>query len=208
MQRKPLPKFRSLREAVDAGIAEADRREAITTGADGKRVAGQFDGLLGVLDPDSEEAVLLRDILAYLRDYLLDRYPDHEARRLLAEYEPRPGYRNMTPVDDDVALAIDLLNMFRSAMRTSETKHRGWPTMSELLFGKAGVTGKKVREPHKEANAGRSRVAAGQREAWQRRAAELWAMPQHEHKSASDIARLIDAARADYIRHYLRRPEK
>ena len=91
-------------EAMSAGIEEADRL-----------ARGEFDGLLGSLDPGSSR--LLRDIIAQLRDVLLDQYTDEEARELIAAFEPRPGYRNLPVVPDDVDLALRLMNLVASALR-------------------------------------------------------------------------------------------
>jgi len=126
MKSKPIPDFADPMVALDAGIAEANRREL-----------GDFDGLLGQFDP--EASGLLRDILTHLRDYLLDRCSDDEARHLLTVFEPRPGYRNMPVVDDDVLLAIDLLNMFRSVARCTEHAPRESMKFSNLIFGTAGA---------------------------------------------------------------------
>lgn len=110
--------------AVEAGIAEANRRER-----------GDFDGLLGQLDGDAPEA--LRGIVSDLRDYLLARHPEDELRALLAEYEPRPGYRNLTPVEPDVELAISLFNTIRSTMRCTNER------LELLVLGKGGTRDKK-----------------------------------------------------------------
>lgn len=107
MQPKPTPNFDNELEAVRAGITEANRRQR-----------GDFDGLLGGFDRSSSR--LLRDLLAHLRDYLLDRYTDHDARHLLSVFEPKPGFRNMPIIGDDVLLAIDLLNTIRSAARCED----------------------------------------------------------------------------------------
>lgn len=130
MQSKPTPDFADPMSALDAGIAEANRREF-----------GDFAKWLGQLDP--EASWLLRDILTHLRDYLLDRYSDDEARRLLTVFEPRPGFRNMPVVDDDVLLAIDLLNMFRSVARCTEHAPRESMKFSNLIFGTAGARDRK-----------------------------------------------------------------
>ncbi|MFY2765437.1 hypothetical protein [Arenimonas sp. MALMAid1274] len=90
--------------ALDAGIEEANRR-----------AKGEFDGLLGSLDPGGSR--LLSDIVDELRSVLLDKYTDEEARALIAEFEPRLGYRNMPVVPDDVDLALRLLNLVASALR-------------------------------------------------------------------------------------------
>ncbi|AGG88767.1 hypothetical protein [Rhodanobacter denitrificans] len=52
-------------------------------------------------------------------------------------------------------------------------------------------TGTRVRKPFEEANAASSAAAAARYAQWQARATDLWALPQHAHKSAIEIARLI-----------------
>src|SRR5690348_383451 len=135
MQPKPLPDFVGPMQAMDAGIAEADRRER-----------GDFDGLLGGLDPEGEESILLRGILSRLRGYLLDRYSDEEARHLLDAFEPpivKDGatagvvHWNVPGVDDDVQLVIDLLRMIRSAA------HCEGERLAILILGKAGARDKR-----------------------------------------------------------------
>lgn len=103
--------------ALDAGIAEANRR-----------TNGDFDGLLGSLHGPGSE--LLADLVAELRDVLLDKYSDETARALISEYEPTIGYRNVTVVPDDVELALRLLNLVASAMRCDPARR------AELLLGK------------------------------------------------------------------------
>ncbi|MHB8447383.1 MAG: hypothetical protein ACYC9P_05600 [Rudaea sp.] len=101
--------------AFSAGVAEANRREQ-----------GDFDGLLGQVRDDASP--LLADILTELRDVLLEHYPDKaKARSLLTEHEPPDhehgkGFRHVTPVDYELALAIRLLNMIRSAYRCNEDR--------------------------------------------------------------------------------------
>jgi hypothetical protein len=91
-------------EAMSAGIDEANRR-----------ARGDFDGLLGSLDPGGSR--LLRDIIDVLRNVLLEQYTDEEARDLITKFEPRPGYRNMPVVPDDVDLALSIMNLVASALR-------------------------------------------------------------------------------------------
>lgn len=133
MQPKPIPTFHSDMEAMDAGIAEANRRER-----------GDFDGLLGGFDELSSG--LLRDILTRLRGYLLDRYTDKEASDLLDAFEPpivKGGASSgvvhwHTPVvDTDIELAVDLMNMIRSAARCEGER------FANLILGPAGVSGVK-----------------------------------------------------------------
>lgn len=57
-----------------------------------------------------------------------------------------------------------------------------------------------------KANKARKRQAQENAETWQSKAEEIWAKPQHEHKSKYDIARLIDADHANTIRRKIRKP--
>jgi hypothetical protein len=113
----------SLKAFAD-GVAEAERREH-----------GDFDGLFGQLPPDSSQ--LLRDILSDLRDCVLRKHAADEARRLLIERVPCDGYRNVTPVADDVALALDVLISIQSATRCEGDY------FAHLILGSAGARDKK-----------------------------------------------------------------
>lgn len=116
--------------AFSAGVSEVIRREQ-----------GNWDGLLGQVpnmatDDTTQEPnkprrrrLLIADILSELRDYLLSRIPEGDARALLAEHEPRAGYGNATPVDDDVRLVLSLLHMIGSAMRCKDQQ------FDDLVFG-------------------------------------------------------------------------
>lgn len=90
--------------AMKAGIAEANHRER-----------GEFDGLLGQLPQNA--SILLRDIVSRLRAELHGDYSEAEVRALLEQHEPRPGYRNVICVSDNIKLALELFNMIRSAAR-------------------------------------------------------------------------------------------
>jgi hypothetical protein len=116
--------------ALDAGIAEANRRER-----------AEFDGLLGQL-PEGSSSVLC-NIVSMLRDFLLDRYSEADVRALLQEYEPVPGYRNVTPVADDVDLALGIMNLIRSAMRCTDEDPRRPDHFTKLILGGVGVRDKK-----------------------------------------------------------------
>lgn len=110
--------------ALQAGIAEANRRER-----------GAFDGLLGQLHDGASKA--LQDVVSDLRDYLLDRFSEAEVRSLLREYEPRPDFRHVAPVPDDMRLALRLLNNIRSAMRCESKR------LDVLILGELGARDKK-----------------------------------------------------------------
>lgn len=129
-------------EALDAfksGVAEANRRER-----------GDFDGLLGQFDPTSSE--LLRDILSDLRDYLLDHAKDDDqARALLVEHKARSGFRWVTPIPDDIALVLRLLNSIRNAASCDAKK------FEELVLGIGGARDKK-----RQVGASEGGVAAGE----------------------------------------------
>lgn len=100
----------------DVGVSKAKLRKK-----------GDFDGLLGQLPRNA--SLLLNDILSELRDCVLRKHSLAETRRLLKERAPRSGYRNVTPVADDVALALDLLISIASAARC-EGDH-----FAKLIFG-------------------------------------------------------------------------
>ncbi|MDR3386221.1 MAG: hypothetical protein P4L92_04145 [Rudaea sp.] len=111
--------------AFSDGVDEANRREQ-----------GDFDGLLGQVRDDASP--LLAGILTELRSVLLEHYPNKaKARALLEErephdHEPGEGYRNITPIDPELALAIRLLNMIRSTHRCDEDR------FLTILLGKSG----------------------------------------------------------------------
>lgn len=130
--------------AFDRGLAESLRRNA-----------GEFDGLMGSFQGEHSE--LLRDICLYLRNYLLDRCaeddvrglvrlkrppewndsPEELARELLVDYLPREGFHWVTPVPDDVELALGLVNMIASVFRV-DPEYR-----DRLIYGEAGTRDKK-----------------------------------------------------------------
>lgn len=95
--------------ALDEGIAEADRRPR-----------GDFDGLIGNIG--SSYPALIKDLLDMLRDFLLRSYSEQKVRALLDEYLPRPGYANLTPIPDDIELALALFNAIASALRCEQGK--------------------------------------------------------------------------------------
>lgn len=191
MQPKPIPTFDHALAALDAGIVEADRRER-----------GDFDGLLGGFDRLSSQ--LLRDVLTYLRGYLLDRYTDEEARQLLVVCEPKSGFRNMPIIDDDIELAIDLLNMIRSAARCEGDK------FANLILGPAGARDLKrqagTRKAGKTTGERKALEASAKHQAWCNDAAKLIASGTEPHNvaailsarhgvSASTVRRAINKAR-------------
>ena len=86
-----------------------------------KRNAGEFDGLLGSLK--QSQSLLLSDLIADIRDVVLDWCQDEKlARVLLVEREPASGYRNVQSVPPDVELALRLLGAVASAMRCTPEK--------------------------------------------------------------------------------------
>jgi hypothetical protein len=111
-------------EAFDDGIAEAKRRDS-----------GNFDGLFGQLPHNASR--LLRDIVSDLRDCVLQDHKPDEARCLLLERVPRNGYRNVTPIADDVALALSLLTSIHSATLCEGDR------FANLIFGPAGARDEK-----------------------------------------------------------------
>jgi hypothetical protein len=200
MQPKPLPDFDDPMQALEAGIAEANRREC-----------GDFDGLLGWLDPEGEESILLRDILSRLKGYLLDRYSDEEARHLLDESEPpiiKGGatagvvHWNAPVVDDDVRLAIDLLRMIRSAA------HCEGERLAILILGKAGARDRKAQAGRRKAGDAtgnlRKEAAALQHAKWIERARQMISAGKYPHEVSGIIAS-NDPNRAKQVRTVLQR---
>jgi hypothetical protein len=179
MQPKPLPNFDSPLAALEAGIAEANHRER-----------GQFDGLLGQLPDGASKA--LKNVVSDLRDHLLDRYSETDARRLLQEYEPRPGFRSVTPVPDDVDLALRLLNGIRSAMRCSDDDPERPDHFTNLIFGKVGVRDKArkavIRRAGRATGKARADEAAKRHEQWHTEAAQLVANGKTERNVAAILA--------------------
>lgn len=123
--------------AVTAAIKKATRR--------GK---GKFDGVFGSLPDDA--AVVLRDIVVYLRQYLLDerRLSKKALRKLAAESLPMNGYRSVSQraEDDGVRVALSVLNTVCSVMEVGDFQQKldGQPlSKSEaimlLLSGRTGV---------------------------------------------------------------------
>jgi hypothetical protein len=100
-------------EAVNSGIAEAN-----------KRAAGRFDGLFGSL-PDGTSNVL-NDIIAYLARYLLaERQCDETLiRKLLQAHARNPvaalGIKEMQ--DDGIRVAIGILASLSSALNIEDGK--------------------------------------------------------------------------------------
>lgn len=158
MQPEPMSASDDMLTVVKEAIAETNRRER-----------GNFDGLLGNFDELS--APLLRDILTQLRDYLLDRYSDEEAHRLLTKFEPSQEFQWMPVISDDVVLAIDLLNRFRIAARCNDEQFAG------LILGRAGVRDEKrqegARKAGKTTGARKASEAAARYRAWRDEADKL-----------------------------------
>jgi hypothetical protein len=98
--------------------------------------SGEFDGLRGSL-PDGT-AIVLADIVAYLRQYLLDE------RGLTVEQVHRiSSGRSVSRLaeDEGVRVALGMMNSIASALRLSDKQ-----AIRLLLSGKDGVRGAKVRE--------------------------------------------------------------
>ena len=122
--------------AFNAGVGETNRRER-----------GNFDELLGQFPKKSSQ--LLRAIVSTLRDYLLDRYSDDDARRLLRELEPVAGYGNGIILPADVVLAGTLFNSIRGAARCNGER------FDELVWG--------ARDAKRQAGAREGGKAAGKK---------------------------------------------
>jgi hypothetical protein len=94
--------------AFRQGSKEAKRRQDL--------LQDLQEGLLGQFE--EQASPLVSHITFELFDYLLDRCgSDTKALTLLAQHSPKDGYRSVTPVGDDVALALRLLNEILSVAR-------------------------------------------------------------------------------------------
>jgi hypothetical protein len=148
----------NVRRAAAAALnAETERKEG-----------GAFDGLFGQFDNNTSQ--VLRDTLSDLRDYLLAYCKNDEvkARSLLSEHEPTPGYRNVTPVPDDIALVLRLLNSYRSLSGCTPGRY------AELMYGErdrkrqAGTRGKRgSRMPTLDNWLDRAKLGKSNDELWQ-----------------------------------------
>lgn len=114
--------------AVERGIKKAR-----------KNVDGEFDGLRGRL-PDGT-SVVLSDIVAYLRQYLLEEkgFAKALSRRKSSRRASFLAVRSAQ--DDGVRVAVDVLDSIASAVRLGNKQ-----AARLLLSGSDGVRGEKVRE--------------------------------------------------------------
>lgn len=101
---------------IDAALEELEQRNR-----------GEFNGVTGKL-PDNT-SVALMDVTYYLRDFMLEKYPEDKVRRMLAaQYvEGMEWVPSSTDADD---LALGLLGLIASACRAKERDH--------LLSGRMG----------------------------------------------------------------------
>lgn len=101
-----------------------------------------------------------------------------------------------------VDLAVDRGDASAAACFAAQAVHAMW--CAEMAEGRqmieAGVTAYRRAEGE---NLRRSAVAQAERESWRQKAAELKQNPQHASKSKSGLARLIDPARWNTVRHHL-----
>lgn len=166
------------REAIApfaAGIAEHNRREQ-----------GDFDGLLGQFHEST--APLLSEILTDLREYLLDHTrSENKARGLLAGHSPRVGYRNVTPVTDDVALVLRLLNRIFNAANCEPSEYL------RVILGEGGARDLKRQEG---SNRGGAVAAAEKRKQAENRHAE-WRTEADKLRKAGKADRNIAGIIAD-----------
>lgn len=143
-------------------IARTDPEDVFMRGVEeaNYRERGGFEELLGQFP--EEVSGLLKGILTYLRNYLLDKFPEDELRRLLDEYDPASKYRNVTPMDPDVRLAIDLFLSIRSAARKEKDG------LGKLILGPAGVAGVPILKGRQEGveKSVKSRRAKAEAEWW------------------------------------------
>lgn len=163
----------SVDQAVRLALSETSRRGR-----------GAFDGLLGLLPPDTSR--VLQDIVSDLRDHLLERYEETEVRQLLAQHEPHIGFSWITSVPDDVELALRLLNNVWSAAACDVDR------FAELILGKAGARDRPLQAGRKKAGqrTGEKRTgeAKAKYEKWRREAAALLATGKPLHNVAGILA--------------------
>ena len=134
--------------ALEIGIAESNRR-----------VRSDFDGLRELVPEDGSR--LLADILSELRDVLLNRYSDKEARDLLEEHKPAPGYRNVTPVPyDDVVLALRLLGAIRVEMQLNGGE------FSQYVLGSAGARDRRTHAGRRQGGKNTGKHLAAEASEW------------------------------------------
>ena len=122
--------------ALDAGIAEANRRER-----------GEFDGLLGNVPEDA--AALLSIVVQEARDCLLSHYTEGDARALLEQCDLQKRFAGLTEAEkdavvrevvalelpDDVTLSLRLLNAIRRAYRSVD--------IERMVLGVSGARDRK-----------------------------------------------------------------
>lgn len=155
-----------------------------------------------------------------LGQWLIGAWLTYHATRCGVPTDPLPpgwiarlieaGQRGGFAMIKDARLESALRAAARGDVAAAGKRVREHFTQQAVLRAVAPIvnTGMRVRKPTEKYRARRSRVAAADANMWQRRAVELWAMPQHTAKSASDIARLIDPVRWNTIRRYLHRSGK
>jgi hypothetical protein len=124
MSRNNKPKAELL-AAISGAIKKASSRSS-----------GEFDGLYGSLPAGT--GTLLEDVVAYLRQYLLDErgLAESEIRRIVAGRS-----LSQRAEDEGVRVALGVLNSIASALRVSDKQ-----AVRVLLSGKDGVRGARVRE--------------------------------------------------------------
>lgn len=102
--------------AINEGIEKAN-----------SRAVGAFDGLHGSLPEGT--AIVLNDIVAYLREYLFDErgFSESQLRKLLAESLPpihkrREGFRSVSKETEDegMRVALGVLNSIASVLRVRD----------------------------------------------------------------------------------------
>lgn len=181
---KGAPSGASAPPPPDSCAAISSDEPALKTFCDGVAVeSGEFDGLLGQFDKHA--SVVLRDMFTDLRAYLLTYCgnDDAKARQLLADHEPQPGFRNVTPVSEDIVLVLRLLSGIRSAWRCEPGR------FDELILGKGNAQklagskkGGATTAKHKKA------ASSQQHAAWIAAADELRRAGRAEHELAGILS--------------------
>ena len=105
----------ALLAAVSEGVEKAN-----------KRSVGEFDGLHGSLPEGT--AIVLNDVVAYLREYLLDEkgLPESDVRSLFADSVPihkrRQGFRSVSKKmkDEGIRVAVGILSSIASVLSVKD----------------------------------------------------------------------------------------
>jgi hypothetical protein len=180
--------------AVTAGIKKSD-----------KRSRGEFDGLYGGLSNDA--AIVLADIVADLRQYLLDekRLTKATLRKFLADTLPRKGFRSVSQraEDEGVRVALTVLNSIASVVKVRDGQHKldGRPLSKAegtllLLSGRAGIDRHRYMERQRTTAKKGSRIRSETRAHRERCWLEIGTPLRQKHPEWSNSRLATDISRA------------